>query len=333
MCGSPKLFWQRQQEPWQKAAPSDAANHHVHQGVPLRHISKALRRAPAARRQRVPAGLIDDPLFWFAAVPAVLAYGISKGGFAGGFGIVSVPLMALAISPIRAAAILLPILLVMDVGAVLAYRRSWDRALMKVLMPAALAGIAIGTLMFRQLSADAIKLLLGAMSIGFVLYRTLRGRSPAAPATPSVAKGVFWAAVSGFTSFIAHAGGPPLSVYLLPLRMAPTLLVGTVAVLFAVINWAKVLPYWWLGLFSMQNFLTAAALAPIGLAWCFMGPGMHWLGYVLSIAGAVLWTGVEVANLNFVLEFSGSEKGDGEARGGGSSYEDLEVGMMIRHPL
>ena len=219
--------------------------------------------------------MITDPLFWLVAVPAVLLYGVSKGGFAGGFGIVTVPLMALAISPIQAAAILLPILLVMDVGAVLAYRRKWDRALMKVLMPATLAGIAIGTLLFRHLSVDAIKLLLGAMSIGFVLYRTLRGRSPASPAAPSIAKGAFWGAMSGFTSFIAHAGGPPLSVYLLPLRMTPTLLVGTVAVLFAVINWAKVLPYWWLGLFSTQNFLTAAALAPIGVAGVALGVWLH----------------------------------------------------------
>lgn len=219
--------------------------------------------------------MIEDPVFWLVAIPAVLLYGISKGGFAGGFGIVTVPLMALAISPIQAAAILLPILLVMDVGAVLAYRRTWDRGLMRVLLPAALAGIAIGTFTFRLLTADAIKLLLGAMAIGFVVYRTLRRSASAAPTRPSVAKGALWGSLSGFTSFIAHAGGPPLSVYLLPLRMPPTLLVGTVAVLFAVINWAKVLPYWWLGLFSAQNFATAAALAPVGLAGVGLGVWLH----------------------------------------------------------
>jgi len=62
--------------------------------------------------------------------------------------------------------------------------------------------------------------------------------------------------------------------------------------------------------------IASLGLVPVGLGWCFMGPGMHWLGYVLSIAGAALWTGVEVANLNFVLEFSGSD--DGEK--GGSAY-------------
>ena len=219
--------------------------------------------------------MIAEPLFWLAAIPGVLLFGISKGGFAGGFGIVTVPLMALAIPPAQAAAILLPILLVMDVGAVLAYRRTWDRGLMKVLLPAGLLGTVIGTFTFRLLSAEAIKLLLGTIAIGFVLYRALRRAGSGPPAAPSVAKGAFWATMSGLTSFIAHAGGPPLSVYLLPLRMPPTLLVGTVAMLFAAINWSKVLPYWWLGLFSAQSFATSAALMPVGVAGVALGVWLH----------------------------------------------------------
>ena len=219
--------------------------------------------------------MIADPLFWLAAVPGVLLFGVSKGGFAGGFGIVTVPLMALAIPPQQAAAILLPILLAMDVGAVWAYRRTWDRGLMKVLLPAGLLGTAIGTFTFRMLSADAIKLLLGTIAIGFVLYRWFSRSSFQKSVQPSKVKGAFWATVSGLTSFIAHAGGPPLSVYLLPLRLPPTLLVGTVAVMFAAINWSKVLPYWWLGLFSAQNMMTSLALAPAGLAGVALGVWLH----------------------------------------------------------
>jgi hypothetical protein len=215
--------------------------------------------------------LIADPLFWLAAIPGVLLFGISKGGFPGGFGIVTVPLMALAIAPAQAAAIMLPILLVMDVGAVWAYRRHWDRSLVKVLLPAGLLGTLIGTLLFRTLSADALRLFLGALAIGFVLWRLSRRKSSAAPAKPSVVKGTFWGTLAGLTSFIAHAGGPPISVYLLPLRLAPSALVGTVAVTFAALNWSKVLPYWWLGLFSQQNLLTSAALAPVGLAGVAFG--------------------------------------------------------------
>lgn len=219
--------------------------------------------------------MITDPLFWLAAIPGVLLFGISKGGFAGGFGIVTVPLMALAIPPAHAAAILLPILLCMDVGAVWAYRRHWSRELIRVLLPAGLVGTVVGTLAFRQLSGDGVRLLLGVIAIGFVVYRGLRRDAAVSPAPPSTVKGAFWAALSGFTSFIAHAGGPPISVYLLPLRLAPSVLVGTVAVLFAALNWSKVLPYWWLGLFSAQNLLTSLALVPAGLAGVALGVWLH----------------------------------------------------------
>ena len=219
--------------------------------------------------------MITDTLFWLAAVPGVLLFGISKGGFAGGFGIVTVPLMALAVPPAQAAAIMLPILLCMDVGAVWAYRRHWSRELIRVLLPAGLLGTAVGTLAFRQLSSDGVRLLLGVIAIGFVGYRSLRRESAALPAPPSTIKGAFWATLSGFTSFIAHSGGPPISVYLLPLRLAPSVLVGTVAVMFAALNWSKVLPYAWLGLFSTQNLLTSLALVPVGLAGVGLGVWLH----------------------------------------------------------
>jgi uncharacterized membrane protein YfcA len=215
--------------------------------------------------------VIGDPLFYLAAIPGVLLFGVSKGGFAGGFGIVTVPLMALIVPPAQAAAIMLPILLVMDLGAMWAYRANWDRALIKVILPAGLAGTVIGTLSFRLLSPSALKLVLGAIAVGFVLYRVTRRRVTGPPAPRSPVKGAFWATVSGITSFVAHSGGAPLSVYLLPLRLAPAILVGTSAFFFAALNWSKVLPYWWLGLFSAQNLATAAALAPIGLAGIGLG--------------------------------------------------------------
>ncbi len=215
--------------------------------------------------------MIDDPLFYLAAVPAVLLYGIAKGGFAGGFGIVAVPLMALAVPVAQAAAIMLPILLVMDIAALWAYRRSWDRGLIKLLLPASLLGMAIGTIAFRHLTADAIRLALGVIAIGFVLYRWAAHAPEAPPAPRSAAKGWFWATISGLTGFIAHAGSPPLQVYLLPLRLPPPLLIGTVAFLFAGLNYAKIVPYWWLGLLSMQNVSTAAALVPVGVAGVWFG--------------------------------------------------------------
>jgi uncharacterized membrane protein YfcA len=215
--------------------------------------------------------VLDDPTFYFAAVPAILLYGIAKGGFASGFGIVAVPLMALAVPVPQAAAIMLPILLVMDLAALWAYRRSWDAELIKLLLPASLLGMGIGTAAFRYITPDAIRLALGVIAVAFVLYRWAVHVPDAAPAPRSAVKGWFWGTVSGLTGFIAHAGSPPLQVYLLPLRLPQALLVGTVAFLFAGLNWAKVVPYWWLGLFSVQNLATAAALVPVGVAGVWIG--------------------------------------------------------------
>jgi hypothetical protein len=219
--------------------------------------------------------LIADPFFYLAAVPAILLFGVSKGGFGGGLGVLAVPLMALAIPPAQAAAVMLPILMVMDVGALWAWRRQWDRGLMKILLPAGLLGTLLGTLTFTLFTAAGLKLALGAIAIGFVLQRWLARAQSAAPAPRSVAKGWFWGAVAGLTSFIAHAGGPPISVYLLPQRLQPAVLMGTVSLLFAALNWSKVLPYWWLGLFSTENLLASAALAPVGLGGIWLGVWLH----------------------------------------------------------
>jgi hypothetical protein len=189
--------------------------------------------------------------------------------------VVAVPLMALVIPPAQAAAVMLPILLVMDVGAVWAWRRQWDRRLMRILLPAGLLGTALGTLTFTLFTVAGLKLMLGAIAIGFVLHRWLGRAQGAAPAPRSAAKGWLWGTVTGLTSFIAHAGGPPISVYLLPQRLQPAVLMGTVSLLFAALNWSKVLPYWWLGLFSAGNLLASAALAPIGLAGIALGVWLH----------------------------------------------------------
>ena len=214
--------------------------------------------------------MITDPWFYLAAIPAMLIFGISKGGFAGGFGILSVPLMALVIPPAQAAAIMLPLLCVMDIGAVWAYRNTWDRANMRILLPAGLVGVATGMLGFRYISSDGLKLLLGLISIGFLAYRWTRRGHPA-PASHSVVKGSFWGWLGGVASFIAHAGGPPVNIYLLPQRLEPAQLVGTTVVLFTVLNVAKLGPYAALGLFSMENIYTSIVLAPAGLGGVALG--------------------------------------------------------------
>lgn len=217
--------------------------------------------------------MITDPWFYAAAIPAILLMGISKGGFGSGAGIFATPLMALVVPIPQAAAILLPILIVMDVAGLWAYRGTFSRENMRVILVGGVLGVALGTLTFRYFSDAWIRIVLGAMAVGFVLQRYVirAGRHPAPRSTP---KGLFWSVVSGLTSTVAHAGGPPLSIYLLPQRLDKTVLVGTTVVFFAVINVVKLAPYAWLGLFEAQNLATSLALSPLA-------PVGIWVGYTL----------------------------------------------------
>ncbi len=221
--------------------------------------------------------MITDPWFYAAAVPALLIIGISKGGLGGGLAIVGVPLLAMVVDPRQAAAILLPILCVMDFFGVLAYRGSWDRPNMRILLPAAVVGIVIGALTFRYLNADAIRLLIGVISIGFVAnYLAGKFRSvPAEPVGPNIWKGGFWGGVAGFVSFVAHAGAPPLSVYLLPQRLSRTVFMGTSVLFFIVVNYVKLVPYTLLGQFDGRNLMTSLVLMPLAPIGIWMGVWAH----------------------------------------------------------
>lgn len=220
--------------------------------------------------------MLTDPWFYAVAVPALLIIGISKGGFGGGLGVVGVPMLALVISPTQAAAILLPVLCLMDLVGLYSYRGAFDRSLMRVLAPGAIAGILLGAFTFAFTSEDAVRLIVGAIAVGFTLWQfVLRRRVEQQRAAPSVLGGSFWASVSGYTSFVAHAGGPPLSVYLLPLRLDKTTFVGTTVVYFAVVNYAKLIPYGLLGQFDATNLTTSAVLLPLAPAGVALGVILH----------------------------------------------------------
>ncbi|MCK9469664.1 MAG: sulfite exporter TauE/SafE family protein [Porticoccaceae bacterium] len=206
--------------------------------------------------------MITDPLFYLCAIPAVLLFGMSKGGLGGGLAMLSVPLLALVISPLQGAAILLPILVVMDVVAVWIFRHHWSRANIRTSVPGAVAGIIAGGLFFPFLSDDGLKILVGLLSVVFGADYWLR-KAPAKAAGVSAVKGNFWGMVSGFSSFSIHAGGTPISVYYLPQRMDKRELMGTFAIFFAIVNALKLVPYALLGQFSTENLATALVLTPV----------------------------------------------------------------------
>ena len=219
--------------------------------------------------------LITDPWFYAVAIPAVLLFGISKGGFGGGLGTAAVPLMALVVSPVQAAAILLPILCVMDLVALWKFRGKWVWPELKVLLPASLLGILIGTLLFEYMSAAMVKLIVGFVAIAFTLHYWLRpqGSNSAEANYYPMSYGLLGGSVAGFTSFVAHSGGPPISMYLLRRPLDKMDFAATTVLFFAVVNYVKLVPYAWLGQFSLDNLATSAALvalAPIGVligAW------------------------------------------------------------------
>ncbi|WVM88202.1 sulfite exporter TauE/SafE family protein [Halopseudomonas pachastrellae] len=206
--------------------------------------------------------MITDPFFYLCAIPAVLLYGIAKGGFGGNIAIVSVPLMALVVAPQQAAAILLPILCLMDLVALRTFRGRWDRTNLRIILPAAIVGVLIGALTFRLMNEQHIRLLIGVIAVSFVL----NGGGVAISSRrvrPMPGAGASGGVLSGFTSFGIHAGGPPINVYMLPQRLEKTLLMGTLAVFFTLVNWVKVPAYLYLGQFSSENLLTSLVLMPL----------------------------------------------------------------------
>jgi uncharacterized membrane protein YfcA len=226
---------------------------------------------------------ITDPWFYAVAVPAVLMMGLAKSGFLMGFGALATPLMALALPVPQAAAIMLPLLLVMDFTGI---RQLWgerDRDLLRLLLPAALIGTLLGTLLFGVFSARNVAAVLGALTLLFLAQRLLIPVRSEAPPPPK-ALGFVLGIASGFTSFVAHAGGPPISAYVLPLKLQPIRLAGTLAVLFTVINLSKWIPYAWLGLLDTRSLATSLLLVPLA-------PVGVWLGVWLTrrVDGAVFY--------------------------------------------
>lgn len=219
--------------------------------------------------------IIDSLAFYLVAIPAVLIVGIGKGGFAGGLGVVAVPLMALTISPVQAAGIMLPILCVMDIAGVRAWLRRWDPAMMKRLMPPAILGIAIGALTFQFVNDIFMKWLIGLLALAFSLNYFLKGRIRLPWRVRDGVSAWVWSGMSGYTSFVAHAGGPPLMVYLLPKGMDKSIMVGTVTMYFAVVNYVKLIPYAYLGQLNLSNLLTSLVLAPLAIIGVQLGVWLH----------------------------------------------------------
>jgi uncharacterized membrane protein YfcA len=207
---------------------------------------------------------VSEPLFLICAAAAAIFIGLSKGGVPM-IGMLGVPVLALVISPIRAAALLLPIYVVTDMFGLWAYRRQFSGRNLAILVPAAIVGINIGWATASVVSDNHVTLLVGVIGLAYCFDLWRKRHRKLSPRPADVPRGLFWGAVTGFTSFVSHSGAPPYQMYVMPQKLSKLVFAGTSTILFAIINAVKLLPYWALGQLNLENLRTAALLFPIGI--------------------------------------------------------------------
>lgn len=213
---------------------------------------------------------MDELGFWLAAGIAAALVGMGKGGVPI-VGMLAVPVMALVMNPVVAAGMLLPVYVVSDMFGLYAYRHAFDRRVLAILVPGAIAGIGVGWATASVVPEAAVTLLVGVIGVAFALNLLVRRQVAAGAQRAEVAPGLFWGAVTGFTSFVSHAGAPPYQVYTLPLGMAKAVFAGTATIAFAIINAVKLVPYYALGQLGLENLEMAAILSVPAVVAVFAG--------------------------------------------------------------
>jgi uncharacterized protein len=208
--------------------------------------------------------------FWVLAGLAAFFVGSSKGGLPL-VGILAVPLMALQISPVVAAGLLLPIYIISDIYGLWIYRKSYDIRNIRILVPAAAIGIAVGWATAHITSDSLVKLVVGIIGLAYCVDALLKAKRNLPPKSADIPRGVFWGALTGFTSFVSHAGAPPYQMYVLPQRLEKMVYAGTSTIIFAIINLLKLPPYWFLGQVNVGSLETGLYLAPIAIIGAFLG--------------------------------------------------------------
>jgi uncharacterized membrane protein YfcA len=216
--------------------------------------------------------MMPDPLFILAVALAAMVVGISKSGVVMGLGSINVPLLTMVMSARDAAGVLLPVMVLVDMIALYVYAREVNWRIVFIVVPGSLLGIGLGWALSASVDEAAVRLAIGVVTLLFLIDMTFPIRKKLAGVVPpSRSWGVFWGAVSGFTSFVSHNGGPPYQIYVIPQRLAPNIFAGTAAVVFAITNIAKLGPYALLGQLQPGNLAISAGMVPLSLAAMFGG--------------------------------------------------------------
>ncbi|MEK0162321.1 sulfite exporter TauE/SafE family protein [Phaeobacter sp. JH18-32] len=244
-------------------------------------------------------------MFFLVAVLAVTFAGVSKAGFGSGAAFASSSILALIVEPGVALAFMLPLLMLIDVASLRPYWGRWRMRESLLLIVGGLPGVLLGAVFYRSVDADAMRILIGVISVGFVAWQLsghLRARL-AEPRENADVTGLLAGLVAGFTSFVSHAGGPPAAVYLLGRKMTKTEYQASTVLVFGVLNMAKFVPYAMLGLVTPASLTLDLMLAPFALLGAWIGVRLHHrvseplffgLTYVLLLATGtkLIWDGL-----------------------------------------
>lgn len=250
-------------------------------------------------------------IFFSVATACVILVGIAKAGFGGGVGVLATPLLSLVVSPLVAAGLLLPLLCACDLVSLWHYRRDFDFTNLRRMAPGAITGIALGAAVLA-LQPDTetaewfLEKAIGVVSLAFVIWQASKDRwmRRAGSDVDPARHGWFWGGLAGFASMLAHAGGPPAVIYLLPQRLHRQRFLGTTVVFFAMMNFVKLLPYGALGMIDATNLKISVFLLPCVPLGVWLGVWMQKrlsqrlferiVYTVLTVTAVQLLTGVNI---------------------------------------
>ena len=210
-------------------------------------------------------------LFFLTVVPAIILFGIAKSGLGGSVSLISIPLMTFVMPLNQALAILLPILIFSDFISAYKFRKEFDLNTLKLMVPFAAIGAIIGASTFSFFSESYLKFILGVMGFVFAFHYFFLKKDANKPVEANYFKGAICSAVAGFTSFCAHSGGTPTSIYLLPLRLKKEIYVGTRIIFFTCINLVKLPFYLYLSMVNTSSFTQSLILLPLSVFGIFVG--------------------------------------------------------------
>lgn len=206
----------------------------------------------------------NAPLFPVVLFMVACLIGLSKGGFGGMLGTLATPLLALVAPADVAIGILLPILMVGDLFAIAFHWRRWDNRLVLLLIPGAVVGVTIGTLFITNAPTELLQKGLGVVVLLFAVYKLLEPRiMRRLTYIPRNWHGLAAGTVAGFSSALAHTGGPPITIYLLLQQTTPAVFIATSALFFGILNWIKVPYYAYAGLFDLRLMVQSLWVIPV----------------------------------------------------------------------